>query len=108
MISDDEIDMYTRELRYGPVANIFDTPKTEDKDEQDFRMIISLLDDMLYSYAHKYQDKKEKMISNMIDISKQMSDLNIKRLMAHCTIFPKILNEFNVVLSNELEARKGK
>jgi hypothetical protein len=104
----DEIDRYTRDLRYGPVVNIRDTPKAKDKAEQDFRMIISLLDDMLYSYAHKYQDKKDKMISNMIDISKQMSDLNIKRLMAHCTIFPKILNEFNAVLSNELEDRKQK
>jgi hypothetical protein len=63
---------------------------------------------MLYSYSHKYQEKKDKMISNMIYISKQMSDLNIKRLMAHCAIFPKILNEFNVVLSNELEVRKQK
>lgn len=107
-MNDDEIDRYTRELRYGPVVNTCDTPKVEDKGEQDFRMIISLLDDMLYSYSHKYQDKKDMMISNMINISKQMSDLNIKRLMAHCTIFPKILNEFNVVLSNELEERKHK
>ena len=107
-MTDDEIDMYTRELRYGPVVNTRDTPKTEDRSEQDFRMIISLLDDMLYSYAHKYQDKKEQMIGNMIEVSKQMSDLNIKRLMAHCAIFPKILNEFNVVLSNELEKRKQK
>ena len=107
-MNDDEIDRYTRDLRYGPVVNIRDTPKAKDKAEQDFRMIISLLDDMLYSYAHKYQDKRDKMISNMTDISKQMSDLNIKRLMAHCAIFPKILNEFNVVLSNELEGRKQK
>lgn len=107
-MNDDEIDMYTRELRYGPVVNTLDTHKTEDRSEQDFRMIISLLDDMLYSYAHKYQDKKEQMIGNMIEVSKQMSDLNIKRLMAHCAIFPKILNEFNVVLSNELEKRKQK
>jgi len=107
-VNDDEIDMYTRELRYGPVVNTRDTPKTEDRSEQDFRMIISLLDDMLYSYAHKYLDKKEQMIRNMIEVSKQMSDLNIKRLMAHCAIFPKILNEFNVVLSNELEKRKQK
>jgi hypothetical protein len=107
-MNDNEIDMYTRELRYGPVVNMREIAEPEDKSEEDFRMIISLLDDMLYSYAHKYQDKKDKMISNMINISKQMSDLNIKRLMAHCTIFPKILNEFSVVLSKELEERKQK
>jgi hypothetical protein len=107
-MNDDEIDMYTRELRYGPVVNTRDTPKGEDKGEQDFRMIISLLDDMLYSYSHKYQDKKDMMISNMTNISKQMSDLNIKRLKAHCIIFAKILNEFNLVLSSELEERKQK
>jgi hypothetical protein len=107
-MNDDEIDMYTRELRYGPVVNTHDTPKGEDKGEQDFRMIISLLDDMLYSYSHKYQDKKDMMIINMTNISKQMSDLNIKRLMAHCIIFAKILNEFNSVLSSELAERKQK
>ena len=30
----DEVDMYTRELRYGPVVNMPDTPEIEDKDEQ--------------------------------------------------------------------------
>jgi hypothetical protein len=63
---------------------------------------------MLYSYSHRYQDKKDKMIINMTQIAKQLGDLNIKRLMAHCVIFPAILKDFSEVLSNELEERRNK
>jgi hypothetical protein len=63
---------------------------------------------MLYSYSHRYQDKKDKMIVNMTQIAKQLGDLNIKRLIAHCVIFPTILKEFNEILSNELEQRRNK
>jgi len=106
-MNNDEVDMYTRELRYGPVVNMPDTPEIEDKDEQDFRMIISLLDDMLYTYSHKYRHKKDKMITNMTQIAEGLGDLNIKRLIAHCIIFPSILKEFNEILSNELEERRN-
>jgi hypothetical protein len=32
--------------------------------------------------------------------------VNIKRLMAHCVIYPTILKEFKEILSNELEERR--
>lgn len=63
---------------------------------------------MLYLYAHRYQDKKDQMIRYMTQIAKQTGDLNIKRLIAHCIIFPIILKEFNEILYNELEERKNK
>jgi hypothetical protein len=44
----------------------------------------------------------------MTQIAKQLGDLNIKRLIAHCVIFPTILEEFNEILSNELEQRRNK
>jgi len=115
-MNDDEVDTYTRELRYGPVVEppglaaskkLAELAEIEDKDEQDFILIKSIIDDMLYSYSHRYQDKKDKMIINMTQIAKQLGDLNIKRIMAHCHIFPTILKEFNEILSNELEERKN-
>ncbi|HVD07395.1 MAG TPA: hypothetical protein VNB67_03040, partial [Nitrososphaeraceae archaeon] len=80
----------------------------QNKDEQDFTLIREILNDMLYSYSHRYQDKKDKMIINMTQIAKQLGDLNIKRLMAHCVIYPTILKEFKEILSNELEERRNK
>ena len=47
------------------------------------------------------------MIINMTQIPKQLGDLNNKRLMAHCVVFPTILKEFNEILSNELEQRRN-
>jgi len=99
-MSNDEVDRYTREPRYGSAV--------EPPDEHDFNLIREILDDMLYSYSHRYQDKKDKMIINMTQIAKQLGDLNIKRLMAHCVIFPTILKEFNEILFNELEERSKK
>jgi hypothetical protein len=91
----DEVDMYTREPRYGPVVNAPSLSEKQDKEDQDFILIRTILMDMLYSYSHRYQDKKDKMISNMTAIAKQTDDLNVKRLIAHCIIFPTILEEFN-------------
>ena len=109
MISDDEIDMYTRvftkEPQYGPVVDIEGSTESEDKDEQDFRLIRNVLNDMLYYYSHKYQNKKEDMIRNMTQMAKMMGDLNIRRLIAHCEIFPRILKEFDQILLKELETR---
>ena len=116
-MNDDDVDVYTREPRYGPVVEppglaaskkLAELAEIEDKDEQDFMLIKSIIDDMLYSYSHRYQDKKDKMIINMTQIAKQLGDLNIKRLIAHCIISPIILKEFNEILSNELEERKNK
>jgi hypothetical protein len=118
-MNDDEVDvdMYTREPRYGPAVELpgiaaskklVELKEIQDKDEQDFMLIKSIIDDMLYSYSHRYQDKKDKMIINMTQIAKQLGDLNIKRLRAHCHIFPTILKEFNEILSNELEQRRNK
>jgi hypothetical protein len=118
-MNDDEVDvdMYTREPRYGTVVQppgtaaskkLSQLAEKEDKDEQDFILIREILDDMLYSYSRRYQDKKDKMIINMTQIAKQLGDLNIKRLIAHCVIFPTILKEFNEILSNELEQRRNK
>lgn len=113
-MSNDEVDRYTREPRYGSEVEppgtaagkkLADLAEIEDKDEHDFNLIREILDDMLYSYSHRYQDKKDKMIINMTQIAKQLGDLNIKRLMAHCVIFPTILKEFNEILFNELEER---
>jgi hypothetical protein len=112
-----DVDMYTTEPRYGTVVEapgtaaskkLAELAEKEDKDEQDFILIREILDDMLYSYSHRYQDKKDKMIINMTQIAKQLGDLNIKRLIAHCHIFPTILKEFNEILSNELEQRRNK
>jgi hypothetical protein len=116
-MNDDDVDVYTREPRYGSAVEppglaaskkLAELAEIEDKDEQDFMLIKSIIDDMLYSYSHRYQDKKDKMIINMTQIAKQLGDLNIKRLMAHCHIFPTILKEFNEILSNELEQRRNK
>lgn len=113
----DDVDVYTREPRYGSAheppdlaasKKLAELAEIEDKDEQDFMLIKSILDDMLYSYSHRYQDKKDKMIINMTQIAKQLGDLNIKRLIAHCHIFPTILKEFNEILFNELEQRRNK
>ncbi|MEZ0268568.1 MAG: hypothetical protein ACAH23_00200 [Nitrososphaeraceae archaeon] len=117
-MNDDEVDVdrYTREHRYGPAVDppgtaeskkLSELAEIENKEEQDFTLIREILDDMLYSYSHRYQDKKDKMIINMTQIAKQLGDLNIKRLMAHCVIFPTILKEFNEILSNELEQRRN-
>jgi hypothetical protein len=43
----------------------------------------------------------------MTQIAEGLGDLNIKRLIAHCKIFPSILKEFNEILSNELEERRN-
>lgn len=116
-MNDDDVDMYTREPRYGSAVEqpglaaskkLAELAEKEEKDEQDFILIREILDDMLYSYSHTYQDKKDKMIINMTQIAKQLGDLNIKRLIAHCVIFPTILKEFNEILSNELEQRRNK
>jgi hypothetical protein len=109
-MKEDEIDMYTRvytrEPRYYPVV---DVPGIEvDKDEEDFRLIKGILDDMLYYYSHQYQNKKVDMLSNMTQIAKQMGDLNNRRLIAYCEIFPRILQEFSIILLNELEERRKK
>lgn len=108
MMNDEEIDMYTRDRDLHYVFDSSDKAEIEDKDNEDFRLVKSILDDMLYAYSHGYKGKKEIMIGNMTQMVKQMGDLNIKRLMAHCVIFPRILNEFNTVLSNELEERRKK
>ncbi|MGB5090860.1 MAG: hypothetical protein WBN72_07940 [Nitrososphaeraceae archaeon] len=116
-MNDDDVDVYTREPRHGSAVEppgltaskkLAELAEIEDKDEQDFMLIKSIIDDMLYSYSHRYQDKKDKMIINMTQIAKQLGDLNIKRIMAHCHIFPTILKEFNEILSNELEQRRNK
>ena len=116
-MNDDDVDAYTREPRYGTAVEapgtaaskkLAELAEKEDKDEQDFILIREILDDMLYSYSHRYQEKKDKMIVNMTQIAKQLGDLNIKRLIAHCVIFPTILKEFNEILSNELEQRRNK
>ena len=118
-MNDDEVDVdrYTREHSYGPTVDppgtaaskkLSQLAEIENKEELDFTLIREILDDMLYSYSHRYQDKKDKMIINMTQIAKQLGDLNIKRLMAHCVIFPTILKEFNEILSNELEQRSKK
>ena len=107
MMNDDEIDMYTGERDLHYVFDSSDKAEIEDID-QDFRLVKSILEDMLYSYSHRYNAKREIMIGNMIQMVKQMGDLNIRRLMAHCIVFPRILNEFNTILSNELEERGKK
>ena len=116
-MNDDDVDVYTREPRYGSEVEppglaaskkLAELAEIQNKDEQDFTLIREILNDMLYSYSHRYQDKKDKMIINMTQIAKQLGELNIKRLMAHCVIFPTILKEFNEILSNELEERKKK
>lgn len=107
MMNDDEIDTYTGERDLHYVFDSSDKAEIEDID-QDFRLVKSILEDMMYSYSHGYKGKKEIMIGNMKQMVKQMGDLNIKRLMAHCIIFPRILNEFNTVLSYELEERRKK
>lgn len=111
-MNDDEIDMYTRvfarEPKYVPVVDIDDKPEIEDKDTQDFDLIKGLLQDMLYYYSYRYQDKKNDMISNMTQIAKQMGDMNIRRLIAYSVIFPRILDNFNMILLNELEERRKK
>ena len=110
-MSEDEINMYTRvftkEPQYGPRDDI-DEPETVDKDEGDFRLIRDILESLLYSYSHQYQDKKDGMISNMTTIAKATGDLNIKRLIAYSVVFPRIMKEFNKVLLDELEERRRK
>ena len=116
-MNDDDVDVYTREPRYGSAVEppglaaskkLAELAEIEVKDEQDFMLIKSIIDDMLYSCPHRYQDKKDKMIINMIQIAKQLGDLNNKRLIAHYHTFPTILKEFNEILSNELEQRRNK
>lgn len=104
MMNDNEIDMYTADRDMHYAFDSSDKAGIEDQD-QDFKLVKSILEDVLYSYSHGYNGKKEIMIGNMTQMVKQMGDLNIKRLMAHCIIFPRILDEFNTVLSNELEER---
>ena len=96
-MNDDEIDMYTRELRYGPVVNTRDTPKGEDKGEQDFRMIISLLDDMLYSYSHKYQDKKDMQLG--------IINSTIEKPVAINLLCERIRNELEIYQSAKMGKR---
>jgi hypothetical protein len=77
MMNDDEIDMYTGERDLHYVFDSSDKEEIEDTD-QDFRLVKSILEDMLYSYSHGYKGKKEIMIGNMTQMVKQMGDLNIR------------------------------
>jgi len=83
-MNDDDVDVYTREPRYGSAVEppglaaskkLAELAEIEDKDEQDFMLIKSIIDDMLYSYSHRYQDKKDKMIINMTQIAKQLEEI---------------------------------
>jgi|SRR5206468_539376 len=100
MSDDDEV---TEEHRYGPAIQ---PPEIEDKDYQDFRLRRKLIMDMLDDNAYRYEEKRDKMISNMTNVVKSMSDLWIKKLLADCVIFPTILKDFRVILANELEERR--
>jgi hypothetical protein len=64
--------------------------------------------DLLKDFAYNYESKKDRMIASMTYLAKGLSDLSIKRSMAHCHIFPTILKEFDEILFNELEERRRK
>jgi hypothetical protein len=49
---------------------------------------------MLDNNAYRYEEKKDKMITSMMNVAKGMSDLWIKKTLADCHIFPTILKGF--------------
>jgi hypothetical protein len=102
-MSDDEV---TEERRYGPAIQPPGVSEKEDKDYEDFRLRRKLIIDILEDNAYHYLEKKDKMITNMANVVKAMSDLWIKKVLADCHIFPIILKDFSEVLSNELEERR--
>jgi hypothetical protein len=102
-MSDDEV---TEERRYGPAIQPPGVSEIEDKHYQDFRLRRKLIIDMLEDNAYRYEEKKDKMITSMINVVKTMSDLWIKKALADCHILPIILKDFSEVLSNELEERR--
>ena len=102
-MSDDEV---TEEPRFGPAVLPPGVSEIEDKHYQDFRLRRKLILDMLDHNAYRYEEKKDKMITNMTNVAKGMSDLWIKKTLADCHIFPTILKDFSEILSNELEERR--
>jgi hypothetical protein len=104
-MSDDEV---TEEPRFGPAVQPPGVSEIEDKHYQDFRLRRKLILDMLDHNAYRYEEKKDKMITNMTNVAKGMSDLWIKKTLADCHIFPTILKDFSEILSNELEERRNK
>jgi len=48
------------------------------------------------------------MIHDMTQRAKMMGDSNLRSLIAHCVIFPRILNEFYEILLKELKEREKK
>ena len=113
-MDDAEIDMYTRvyarKFHYVYPFPIYDKDgnviKEQETEDTDYKLIRSMIDDMFDHYSYRYQEKKDKMISTMTVYAKQSSDLSLRTLIAHCEIFPRILNEFSIVLQKELESRR--
>jgi len=116
-MDDAEIDMYTRvyakEFRYyfpfptvDKEGNIIkDVEETED---EDYKYIRSTIDDMFNNYSYKYRDNKDRMIRDMTQRAKMTGDLSLRSLIAHCVIFPRILNDFREILLKELKIREKK
>jgi hypothetical protein len=90
-MSDDEV---TEEPRFGPAVQPPGVSELEDKHYQNFRLRRKLILDMLDNNAYRYEEKKDKMITSMMNVAKGMSDLWIKKTLADCHIFPTILKGF--------------